>query len=365
MTTPRYLPQIGGVETHVYEVSRRLARMGLDLTIATTDLTGRLRPREEVDGVKIRRVRAWPSDRDYYFAPGIRAAIADGPWDLVHCQGYHTLVTPIAMLSALQRGIPYAVTFHSGGNSSHVRNALRGLQRAALRPLLSRASALIGVSRFEADFFSRRLRIPRNRFVVIANGSDLPASPAPTEDSTDETLILSIGRLERYKGHQRILDALPLIRRHIANARLRIVGSGPYEQQLRRRARQLGMDKYVEIRPVPAADRSAMASLLSRASLVTLLSDYEAHPIAIVEALSLSRPVLVSDTSGLREFGETGQARMISVRALPSQIAYAALKQLESPITAPAVAVPTWDECAAAVLRVYQSIVDGMRPCES
>jgi glycosyltransferase involved in cell wall biosynthesis len=51
----------------------------------------------------------------------------------------------------------------------------------------------------------------------------------------------------------------------------------------------------------PPAERYRLTDLLYSAGLVVLLSDYEAHPVAVVEALSVHRPVLVTDTSGLRE----------------------------------------------------------------
>lgn len=38
----RYFPFMGGVETHTYEVARRLARQGVDVTVLTTDTTGKL-----------------------------------------------------------------------------------------------------------------------------------------------------------------------------------------------------------------------------------------------------------------------------------------------------------------------------------
>src|SRR5690348_5269911 len=71
IVTPRFFPDIGGIETHVYEVSRRLAQQGHSVTILTTDRTQQLPMEESVGGVMIKRVRAWPHDRDYYFAPGI------------------------------------------------------------------------------------------------------------------------------------------------------------------------------------------------------------------------------------------------------------------------------------------------------
>src|SRR5437879_3305850 len=173
LVAPSYFPYIGGLETHIYEVGRRLARAGVEVTILTTDLSGQLPTLEEAEGLQIRRVRAWPSNKDYYFAPGIYRVITGGQWDLIHCQGYHNLVPPLAMLAARRANIPYVLTFHSGGHSSRVRNALRGLQWMMLRPLLSRAQRLISVTEFESEFFQERLRLLAEQFVVIPNGAHL------------------------------------------------------------------------------------------------------------------------------------------------------------------------------------------------
>src|SRR5690242_16353310 len=98
--TPRYFPYIGGVENHVYQVASRLVRVGVDTTVLTTDHTGQLPAAERVQGIKVRRVRAWPAKEDYYFAPDIYRIITQERWDIVHVQSYHTFVAPIAMLAA-------------------------------------------------------------------------------------------------------------------------------------------------------------------------------------------------------------------------------------------------------------------------
>ena len=71
MVTPRFLPEMGGIETHVYEVSRRLVAMGHAVTVLTTDRSGHLLPTEQMQGVQVHRVSAWPKQRDYYVAPAI------------------------------------------------------------------------------------------------------------------------------------------------------------------------------------------------------------------------------------------------------------------------------------------------------
>ncbi len=145
MVTTRYFPYMGGIETHVYEVGRRLASRGISVSILTTVPYTSATPlpkEEEIEGVRIIRVRAWPPQRDYCIAPEMFSRIKYGTWDLVHCQGCHTFVPPLAMLAAKEAKIPYIVTFHTGGHSSSFRNRIRSLQWKLLRPLLSSASEL-------------------------------------------------------------------------------------------------------------------------------------------------------------------------------------------------------------------------------
>ncbi len=355
LVTPRYYPESGGVETHVHEVSRRLAQRGVEVTVLATDRTGSLPVVEESDGVTVRRTRAWPAKRDYYFAPFVYRCIGQERWDIVHCQGVHTLVPPLAMAAARRFGVPYVVTFHTGGHSSGLRNAARGLQWTALRPLLAGARRLIGVSQFEVDLFRSRLRLPSERFAVIPNGASLPAVEPSGEGTTPGTQIVSVGRLERYKGHHRVLAALPLVRQRCPDARLLILGSGPYEPALRQMARDLGVAEQVEIRAIPPGDRQGMAAALAGAAVVALLSDYEAHPLAVMEALALGRPVLVADTSGLSELARMGQARAVPLQSTPQQVAAALLEQMRTPLLPRPVDLPTWERCTDELLSVYRS----------
>lgn len=363
LVAPRYAPYSGGVETHTYEVARRLANAGNRVTVLTTDPEGRPAQTEQIDSVQIRRVPAWRRSGDAYFAPGIYGEITRGGWDIIHCQGYNTLVTPLAMLGARHSNTPYLVTFHSGGHSSRLRNALRGTQLAMLRPLLRGARRLVAVSTFEEELFRRRLRLSAGQTVVIPNGCTLPRLAAPAGRGS-HPLIVSVGRLERYKGHHRVIAALPRVLERRPDVRLQIVGAGPYRAELERLASRLGVSDRLEIRSVPADDREEMARLISQASLVTLLSEYESHGLAALEALSLGRPVLVTDAAGLRELARRGLARAVPLHSAPERVAEAILEQLRQPPRSAEIDLPTWDACAAELLALYQSIL-AVKPCAS
>jgi glycogen synthase len=355
--TPRYLPHMGGVENHVHQVATRLSRSGVDVTVLTTRSDNQLPSAETIEGVRVRRVQAWPAQRDYYFAPELLRQIAAESWDVVHVQSYHTLVAPMAMLGALRAKRPYVLTFHGGGHPSRLRSLLRRPQRALLRPLIIHAARLVAVARFEVDLFSRELHLPRDRFVLIPNGADLPpVAPPLTPTGQGETLLVSIGRLERYKGHHRVIAALPHVLAHLPHTRLWIAGSGPDEAQLRRQAETLGVGSRVEIRAVPLAERARLAQELSQAALVTLMSEYETHPIAAIEARALGCRVLVADTSGLRELADDGLARAVPLHSTPRELASAILSQLSEPPDVQPLDLPTWDDCAARLHSLYNSL---------
>ncbi len=363
MVAPRYrypcYPQ-GGLAIHLYNVGRRLVGAGVHLTMLVADSTGQLPTYEEVEGIQIRRVRAWPDHKDFYFAPGIYSVITHGQWDIVHCQAYRSLVTPLAMLAALRANIPYVLTLHSSGDLSHFRKAVRGLHWMMLRPLLARASKVIGVSAFEANAVQHRLQLAAEQFVVISNGADhlLEFAGGATNAAVHEApLILSVGRLERYKGHQRVIAALPEVLEHVPDARLRIAGTGPYEPALWKLAKGLGLSECVEIKAVPQGDGSAMASLIARSDLVTLLSEYESQGIAVLEALALKRPVLVASTSALQEFVDRGLARAVSINSKPEEVAKAIIDQLSQPLIPGHVTLPTWDACVAGLLSLYREVL--------
>ena len=358
MVTPRYLPEIGGVERHVHEVATRLAASGAAVTVLTTEVGGQLSAVGRDGDVELKRVRAHPRRRDWRFAPGIVPIIVRGDWDVVHVQSYHTFVAPMAMAAAASRHIPLVVTFHGGGHSNRVRHGARGIQRRILRPLLARAAALVAVAAFEIDAYARELHLPRSRFVLIPNGVDLPPPPAGAarERSSGGPLIASVGRLERYKGHHRVIAALPYVREQEPAARLWIGGSGPYERELRELADSLGVGDLVDIEAVAADDREEMARRLSGSDLVVLLSDFETHPIAALEAISLERPLLVTTGSGLGELAERGLARAIDPAAVPESVAAAIVRELRDPLPRVPLELPTWDDCAEQLLSLYGRI---------
>lgn len=357
MVSANYHPVMGGVETHLREVGPRLVQAGMDVTVLTTDRTRQLPQHEEQDGVAITRIPAWPRSKDYYLAPRLLTEIRRGRWDLIHVQGYHTAVPPIAMLGAIRSHTPFVLSFHSGGHTSSLRVRGRRGQHAFLGPLVARARRLIAVSPFEVRLFGQTMGAPARRFVVIPNGATMPRPSLGVAPSSEAPLIVSVGRLERYKGHHQAIAAMPHVLSELPNARLQVVGAGPYGPALERLVSDLGLVDRVSITALPPGERQAMADLLAGASLVVLLSEYEANPVAVMEALGLDRPVLAAYTSGLADLADQGLLRAIPLESDSRAAARAMVQELRHPTPRRAMTLPTWDSCADQLLAVYQDVL--------
>lgn len=351
--SPAFEPHIGGVEAAVRETARRLSDRGHSVEVLTADETHALPPRERIKGTEVRRVRAWPKGGDQRLAPGIMREIEGRGYDVVHIQCYQTLVAPLAMLAAARAGVPYVVTFHGGGHSSRSRNAFRGTQLRILRPLLARARALIATARWEVPHYSKILRLPAERFVHIPNGCDLPSVDSPA--TRRATTIVSIGRAERYKGHQFAIDAMPEVVDAIPDAQLWIAGEGPYVADLKERATSAGIAECVDVHVVP--DRSDYAAQLAACSLAVLFSEFETHPIAVIEAAALGVPLLVALKPGLSELVDDGIAHGIRLDAAPTIHAKAMIELLRDPPPAPKVPALSWNDSVDRLEALYSGAV--------
>src|SRR5689334_15937222 len=64
MVAARYYPFLGGIETHIHEVGKRMVALGHHVVVLTTDPSGVLPQCEVNDGINVKRVKAWPKNRD-------------------------------------------------------------------------------------------------------------------------------------------------------------------------------------------------------------------------------------------------------------------------------------------------------------
>jgi glycosyltransferase involved in cell wall biosynthesis len=298
---PRYSPDIGGVETHVKEISERLVRAGHDVEVITTDPTGKLSKREKINGVKVIRFRSFAPGNAYYFAPQIYTYLKKHNYDVIHAHSYHAF--PAFFASLGRHGGKFAFTphYHRRGHTAF-RNLLHKPYRLLGKLIFSRADFVICVSEYEKKLVESDFNVAA-KTVKIPNGINLKEfeklrqpRKGSKEKAGREKLLLYVGRLEEYKGVQYIIQSLP----EFQGFRLRIVGKGPYEAELRNMAKTLEVEERIEW--LKDLSRKELLECYADADIFLMLSSHEAYGITVAEALAAGTPCIVAKGSALEEF---------------------------------------------------------------
>ena len=183
------------------------------------------------------------------------------------------------------------------------RSAPRLLRRGmAVCPVL--ADRVIVNSRFTLEVLTEVAPRLRARSTVVLNGIPAPGEVLPPRTELDGPLrLLFVGRLSPRKGPQVALAALQELLGRGVDARLQLLGSvfegyEWFEAELRRTVADQGLADHVEF----LGFRTDVWPHLSRADVVLVPSvAEESFGNTAVEAVLAARPVVVSDSSGLRE----------------------------------------------------------------
>src|SRR5262249_8966857 len=132
-----------------------------------------------------------------------------------------------------------------------------------------------------------------------------------------------------------------------------VIGSGPYEPELRELALRLGVSDRVTITSIPSADRGAMAEALTKSSVVGALSDHEAHPVAVMDALSAGRPGVGYGVVCIGELVGEGWVRGVPPGAPAARVARDIAEAMSSPRLVDPAELPTWKSCADQLAQIY------------
>ncbi len=221
----------------------------------------------------------------------------------------HTHGALSGRIAAKRRGVPVVVTRHSAFPfPDYVRKTPLKL---IYRMLYDRfADRIIVISPAGADILTE-IGVPRDKLDVLMNGVE-PMNRASLE--TCATLRRRLGitpgdfvagivaRIEDYKGHIYILDAVKKLRDNGRNIKLIIAGTGSFEDEVKKRTKQLELEDAVvftgfldDVAPVLSImDVQINASYVSETSSLSILEGFSIGVPAIVTNLG-GNPCLVED----------------------------------------------------------------------
>lgn len=222
----------------------------------------------------------------------------------IHLVHSNTSVVLPGAIAAKLTGIPHIwhvrEIFHS---------KFRFLERIFKRCILFSSDRVIAVSKAVADQFSSLSKVD-----VVHDGIDIDyfqsynhqkvsvQSQPTNHNSHRQFTIGTIGRLNTLKHQQTLIYAFSHVHHTYPDTRLVIVGDvfrnqTQYKEHLVELVQHLHLEPYVTF----ISHKNDVRPYLQSFDLFVMTSVYEPFGIAALEAMSMSKPVIVSDTGGLPE----------------------------------------------------------------
>lgn len=239
----------------------------------------------------------------------------------------------------LKRLFRYGTILYIHGEEITVRSGggLFDLWRARF---LAQADAVVCVSRFTQEALANRMGVERNKIALIENGVDTerfrPGDPDPElvarHGWTGQRLILSVGRLVRRKGFDKLIEAMPIVLDQCKNAHLAVIGEGPLRAELQASIQQRGLARHVSL--LGAANDSELPALYAAAELFALPNrempdgDTEGFGLVFLEANACGKPVVAGRAGGAVDAVKDGVNGLLVNGESPEEIARAILRLL-------------------------------------
>lgn len=346
--TSSYFPHIGGVETHVNKISELLAEKGHEVTILTTDSSGKLPSIETIRGVKVIRFNSLAVGGFSFFPEGFIQYLKQNSknFDILHAQGYTSMASFYAARAKSSNKFVFTPHYFGKGSTAfrtflHVPYTFFG------KKIFDKADAILSTSEYEKNLVHHDFGVDLRRITIIPNGVSLNDFSRNEKNKHDGRIIIYVGRLEKFKGVDYAIKALPYLDQDI---KLEIVGDGSYYASLVKIAKKLGVADRVIFFGGNLSKKEIFRKY-ANADLAILLSKHECFGLTIAEALASGTACIVANTTALTEWVDNkncfGTHYPIDIKELVCLINATIGKPVNDP------KLVDWNDVVDRIIRVY------------
>lgn len=351
LTTIFSLPSVGGLNTYVETLKKRLEAKGHTVDIlARQPKTKRIYLVGSNQAIQMSVVEneiRQPLNRFYIrhftgvdrmllrrelqrYGFELAAASFDlAQYDLIHCQD---VISARAMSRIKPNEIPLIVTIH-GSMSKEMLNhgKISSIHSLAWKYVVKEeelgvqsADQAIVLTQWMEGILNE-IMIPKHQLKVITNGIDIPAftqrmnlaPESPVQTNPNHFIIACPARLTPEKGHQTLIDAMNLLLKQRRDFTCWIIGDGVLRDKLQTYCKKKNVAHCIQF----LGYRNDVPALLKKSDMVVLPSLQENLPFTIMEGQAAGKAVIASNAGGMPEMIHHEDTGLIFQKGNPAQLA--------------------------------------------
>lgn len=190
--------------------------------------------------------------------------------------------------------------FHFSNMSGMKRLVFESIEKTMARHF---TNVLLFQNRDEYDYSLKNGFGKRSKFEYIGNG--IPMEEFSEYSNKKKNLndkmptIVCVARYEPVKNHAQLFMAVKRLKERGHNLRVKLIGEGFSESDLRRESKELGIDRQIIF--LGTLDRPEVIKEIFESDIAVLTSVKEGKPRFLMEASTLGTPIVATDVVGTRE----------------------------------------------------------------
>ncbi len=290
-------PFAGGAEVHLEELLRRLVRYGHRVTLFCSGYKG-CKSEETIDGIDI--IRRGNRYNFNLIAPFyLRRLTGETKFDiLIEDINKIPFYTPLYLNLKTLVVVPHlfaTTVFHE------INFVLGSYIFLAEKPMVYvyKNKSYNVISESTADDMVKR-GVDRKNISIIHCGIDSSFyKHDPSVRKYDRPTILYLGRVKKYKSINHLISAFGKIKVQLPDAKLLIVGSGDYMENLKSQVHSLGLNDAVEFTGFVKKERKL--EILRKSHVAVLPSLKEGWGLTNIEANAVGTTVVAANSPGLKD----------------------------------------------------------------
>lgn len=307
----RFLPYVGGAENHLHQIAKRLASH-YDLSVITFGAQSR---NYQVSKIPVRSYRGlrihWGSGFTTISHGMLKDLLKMKP-DIIHAHTYGFVHTDLASFISKMKNIPLVITTH------YDRSKTDEISKILLRELydnvvgritLSLANKILAATDYEKNFLVAKFSLNDEKVSVVPNGVEFekfrnlpdPQSIVSQYGLQQSRVGLFVGRIEKKKGLQYLLQAAPKVASEFPDFKILLVGPDwGYKSELKKIAKRLKIENLVIF--AGQLDELDLLKAYNLSEFSILPSLGEATGLTILESMAAGRPIVASRLPTIDEF---------------------------------------------------------------